>query len=297
MPERRAPTRRRSCTVAFATAMVLMGGAPAAYADDVSTAELRRRVERALVDPGAAAEVRAVDSVDGRPVDLERALAGATGPRLEARLRALDPGAAPAATTTGPAGEPRAEARRILEQRRFHPNAVPRPFRGIFRTLGRWLRPITSPIGRLWSDLWGDALTAGVLAAAVVGLAALASVRIIRRRSAAGVLRAGRGGGARRHDDPDDLERRAAEAERAGNLDLALRLRFRAGLARLDRAGVVADRPALTTGALIRQLRSEELRALTAAFEEVAYGGRPASPDDVAAARTGWPRVLDEVAR
>ncbi|MGI8683624.1 MAG: DUF4129 domain-containing protein, partial [Acidimicrobiales bacterium] len=69
------------------------------------------------------------------------------------------------------------------------------------------------------------------------------------------------------------------------------------GVERLDRAGVVVAKPALTTGALTRQLPSARLHALADAFEEVAYGGRPASADDVAAARSGWPRVLDEVAR
>ena len=48
--------------------------------------------------------------------------------------------------------------------------------------------------------------------------------------------------------------------ERRGDLDAALRLRFLAGLVRLDDAGVVRLRPGLTNGAVSRTLRSPRLR-------------------------------------
>lgn len=298
---RKAPATRllRSRALTPAALMVVLAVtavAGPAGAEEVTAGELHELVQRASSDPAALSALRRVDRVDGRPVDLDRALAGASGPDLDARLRALDPGASVAA---GPRGgdEPRDQARRILEERRFHPGSVPRPFRGVFRTLGRWLRPLVEPLERAWSDVFDNAAAVGALGAGVVGLAALASLRVIRRRSSAGVERVRRARDGRRHADPDELERRAVEAERAGHLDAALRLRFRAGLLRLDRAGVVADRPALTTGALTRELPSPLLRDLAAAFEEVAYGGRTASPDDLAAARAGWPRVLEEVAR
>ena len=299
MLERRAANRRpRAALVAVLLVAVLVLGAPGtAGASEITAGELHDLVQRALSDESAVAELRRVDAVDGRPVDLASALAGASGRDLEARLRALDPGPSVARPGSGTNGvhDPGAQAERILEERRFHPGSVPRPFRGLFRALGRWLRPVSEPLGRAWSYVFGHAWSAGLIGAAVVILAVLVSVRVIRRRSAAGVLRSQRDRWRGRADDPDDLERRAADAERAGDLALAVRLRFRAGLLRLDRAGVVVDRPALTTGALTRQLPSTELRDLAVAFEEVAYGGRPASPDDVAAARAGWSRVLEEV--
>lgn len=285
--------------LALAAVLVVGTGPAPAVAEEVSGIELQALLRRAGSDPDALAALRRVDRVDGRPVDLRRALAGADGAALDGRLAALDPGPGRPGPATDPAdgAVARADARRILEQRRFHPGAAPRPFRGLFRTLGRWLRPVSGPIARAWSAVSDDTLGVAILSAGVVGLAALTSLRIIRRRSSAGVVRAGRSRSGQWHDDPDALEGRAAEAERAGDLALALRLRFRAGLVRLDRAGVVADRPALTTGALTRQLPSPQLRALATTFDEVAYGGRPASPDDLAAARSGWPRVLEEVAR
>ena len=301
MHERWAGARRpRAAFVAVLLVAILLLGAPGtAGASEITDRELHDLVQRALSDESVVVELRRVDAVDGRPVDLALALDGASGRDLEARLRALDPGPSVSRPRGGTGGvdDPGAQARHILEERRFHPGSVPRPFRGLFRTVGRWLRPVSEPLGRAWSYVFSRAWSTGLIGAAVVLLAVLVSVRVIRRRSAAGVLRSRRDRWRGRADDPEDLERRAADAERAGDLALAVRLRFRAGLLRLDRAGVVVDRPALTTGALTRQLPSTELRDLAVTFEEVAYGGRPASPDDVAAARAGWTRVLEEVTR
>ena len=302
MRRRRATARRlrvAPIAVLLVGALLVLSAPGTAGASEVTSAELHDLVQRAPSDEAALAELRRVDAVDGRPVDLSRALAGASGAALEARLRSLDPG--PSAAAPGPARDgvedPAARARRILEERRFHPGSVPRPFKGLFQTLGRWLRPVSGPLGRAWSYVFERAWTTGLIGLAVVLLAIVVSVRVIRRRSRAGILRSHKERWRGRAEDPDDLERRAADAERAGDLALAVRLRFRAGLLRLDRAGVVVDRPALTTGALTRQLPSSRLRELAVTFEEVAYGGRPASPDDVAAARAGWTRVLEEVAR
>lgn len=299
MAERRRYTSRRAAApAALAAVLALAGvaGARPAGAEEVSAAQLHQLVQRALADPAAAGRLRSIDSVDGQPVDLDRALAGATGDELRARLRVLDPG--PASTGAAvPAGDPQADAMRILRDRRFRPSPVPRPFRGLLHTLGRWLRPIGDPLGQFFGAVAGSELALLLVALAVVALALLVSGRVIRRRSTAGVDHARRHRLRARDEDPDELDRLAAAAEQAGDLDLALRLRFRAGVLRLDRAGVVDDRPALTTGLLTRQLPSPLLRALALAFEEVAYGGRPASPADVAAARTGWPQLLEEAGR
>lgn len=256
---------------------------------EVTADDLRRLAARAASDPGAAEALRRVERVDGRPVDLGRALDGAAGDELAARLAALGAdgaGAPPAASAA------RDQAAQILEGRRFNPSPVPRPFRGVLRRLGEWARPLTRPVGRLWAEVADNALAAAALGTTVLVASALVAARLVGRRSAAGIGRPRPPGGPERHDDPEELERRAAAAEAAGDLRTALRLRFRAGLLRLDRAGAIVDRPALTTGELARHLSLPPLPELAAAFEEVAYGGRPATPDDVAAARAGWPRVV-----
>ena len=198
-------------------------------------------------------------------------------------LGAVDPDAA------------RQAARDILSDPRYHPRRAPRPFAGFFRRLGEL---IVDPIIRFFRGI-GDLLPSVgsapwlVLAGVVVVAAVVITVKLSSGR---GRQRFGsaRGNG---HDedslDPEDLERRAEEAERRGDLDLALRLRFRAGLVRLDDAGVVRLRPGLTNAAVSRLLRSSRFDELAGDFDEVAYGGRPATAAQVATARTSWPTLVE----
>lgn len=285
---------RAAAVAAIAVVVVGLGTVPPASAQNVTGAELEELAARAGNDPGALAQLRAVREVDGQPVDMNRALAGAEGPGLAARLRALSERA------TGPGVVPfeaRRDAEEVLHGRRFKPARVPRPFAGLLRTLGRWLEPVGEPIGRLWSRV-SDSLVGQLVMVGVVFLvAALASIRLIGRRSPENVHRARPFGVAGHSLDPDELERDAAAAERAGDLDHAVRLRFVAGVLRLDRAGVITYRSSLTTGQLRARVPSGLFTELAAAFEEIAYGGRPAQEADVQAATEAWPRVLAEARR
>ena len=114
-------------------------------------------------------------------------------------------------------------------------------------------------------------------------------------------LGASRGGGvvdraARSAASPGSIRassmRLADEAEGRGELELALRLRFRAGLVRLARVEAIPQPETLTSRQLVRLLGSEQFRGLARDLDEVVYGGRPASRADVENARTGWPQVL-----
>jgi hypothetical protein len=199
-------------------------------------------------------------------------------------LTAVDPDAARRAAET------------ILADRRFHPDRGPRPFAGFFRRVGEL---IVDPVIRFF-DAVGDALPeVGTGAWLGIALVVIIAATVLTVRLSAGRSRqrfpGGRGGGAGDDDglDPEELERRAEEAERAGDLDGALRLRFRAGLGRLARVGVVRPRPGLTNAAVSRTLRSPRFDELAADFDEIAYGGRPATDDDLVAARSTWPAVLE----
>ncbi|HEV7861121.1 MAG TPA: DUF4129 domain-containing protein [Acidimicrobiia bacterium] len=186
-------------------------------------------------------------------------------------------------------------ARDILTDRRFHPDQGPRPFAGFFRRVGEL---VVDPVLRFFSRI-GDLLPSVgsplwlVFAAVVVIVAAVLTTRLSASRGRQ------RFPGGRRAPvgddglDPDELERRAEEAELRGELDAALRLRFRAGLGRLDGAGVVRVRPGLTNAALSRALRSPRFDELAGDFDEVAYGGRAATAADLASARSHWPAVVD----
>ena len=186
-------------------------------------------------------------------------------------------------------------AKEILADRRFHPHHGPRPLAGFFRRVGelvvdpvlRFFRAIGDLLPSVGSPLWL------AIAAVVVVAAAVLTIRLSAGRGRQRFPGAGRRAAGEDGLHPDDLERRAEEAERRGDLDAALRLRFRAGPLRLADAGVVRLRPGLTNAAVSRALRSPRFDELAGDFDEVAYGGRPATEADVATARSGWPAVVE----
>ena len=275
-------TLRRAVAAGLAS---LAAAAPPAAAQEVTRAELRDLAARAQSDPGALEELRRVERVDGAPADLEQALAGVEGEALERRLGALAEGAG------GPAAVPppraREEAQAILSERRFHGTDVPRPFRRPIEWLGDRLRAVGESVPGGPTALWV------IVGALVVGLAALVAGRVGRRRAADAVER-GRAATAGAETDVRRLEEEAAEAERRGELERALRLLFRAGLLRLDRARAIVLRDSLTTGQVRRELRSREFDGVARVFDEVTYGRRPPEPGDVEASRSGWRRVLEK---
>lgn len=187
----------------------------------------------------------------------------------------------------------RAQARQILSERRFHGSHLPRPFHGVLSWLARhlhfvarswnWLAGGVGGVGHLWTIV-------GVI---VVAITAYVALRLARRRtgyeSVASERRARVG-----EEDPAALEREADDAERRGEFAAALRLRFRAGLLRLGRARVLPLRPSLRTREARRLLRNARFDRLADDFDEVVYGGRKPLPDDVATARSEWPRVVEE---
>jgi hypothetical protein len=194
-----------------------------------------------------------------------------------------------------PGGPDRAEARRILGGRKYHPVEVPKPFAGVLHRLGGWLRPLGEPIGRFLAHLPDHPIPAALLALAVLAVAGIASMRLARRRNASPVPGRPSGGRGAEAEDPDALDRRAREAEDEGRLELAYRLRFRAGLLRLSAAGALPYRPSLTTRGLVDLVRSTPFDHLAQEFDQVVYGRRALSVADLQDARDGWRRVLEEV--
>jgi len=126
----------------------------------------------------------------------------------------------------------------------------------------------------------------------VLVAAALLARGSIRRRSAAAARTARAGSPSR--EDPAALEREAERAAAGGEWDRAVRLRFRAGLLRLDARELIEYRPSLTTGEVAEAIFSPAFDRVGADFDEIAYGGRPAGESDEAASREGWERVLSE---
>jgi hypothetical protein len=200
---------------------------------------------------------------------------------------------------TGAAGSPssasaaRRGAQEILAQRRFEERDTPRPFREPLEWLRDRLRSAVEPIvSRVAPHVPGGRSTVWTIAAlVVVALAAALAARIVRRRTSEATQRAR--AATEGPLDPRRLEREADEAERRGDLERALRLRFRAGLVRLQRAEVIPARESLTSGEVARRLRSPDFDRVAATFDEVVYGGRRPLSADVESSRAAWSRVLE----
>ena len=95
-------------------------------------------------------------------------------------------------------------------------------------------------------------------------------------------------------EDLTDLERAAEDAAVEGANELAVRLRFRLGLARLEAQGVIPDRRTTTSHQVGLVLQSRVFDELSSRHELITYAQKPALPHDVASARDGWDQLLAE---
>lgn len=205
------------------------------------------------------------------------------------------------AAATGPsAHQAQHEAQRILAERRFKEAHVPDPLGGVFTAIGDLLTKIGNWIDHGVQSLagglpGGTGLLIVIGAALALGLSAWLTARTLRRRAEAAGPGAGTGRAAARPVDPRALERAADDAEQAGDFDAAVRLRFRAGLVRLDRGGRFRVRESTPTREVARALRSPTFDRVAAGFDAVAYGARVPGAEDARLQRSGWRALLDEV--
>jgi hypothetical protein len=266
-----------------------------ASAQSVSGTELTALAERAATDEDARAELLAVERVDGRPVAVRETLEGARGGQLERRARLIAGSVAAEEATTTPADD-RREAQAVLAERRFHGSELPRPLAGPLEWIGDRIQPAIDWINDRGQAVPGGSLVLWTLLAAGVLLgAALVTSTTIRRRALA--LDRARAAALPAAEDPRALEREAERAERDNDWERAVRLRFRAGLLRLDRRKVIVYRPSMTTGEVARAVDSPAFREVGDRFDAIAYGGRPAQRDDAEHARRGWAEVLHDERR
>jgi hypothetical protein len=219
---------------------------------------------------------------------------------------------ASAATVTAAAAVDPGQARRdvdaILHGARFHPKGPPRPLDSVLNWLDDHLQPVWhalgtvfGPIGRFFTRLWDDTLGALPWPVAVVAVLALVGglvfllARALEQRAAPRAARASAGAARVAEQSARDLEARADEAARVGDLDRAVRLRFRAGLLRLEHdAHAIINRPGLTTREVRERLHSPRFDGLADTFEAVAYGDVDAHTGDVDTARRDWPVIVGE---
>jgi len=284
------------------TAAFIVALTPSVAAGAAATAQQVRELARdATFDDAALRRLEGIDEIDGRPVDLDRLLHGATGTEIAQRVETLlRSGTSPVVGDTASA---RAQAREILSQDRYQPDEIPRPFRGPLEWIAARLEPVADALDTAyrWVADFFRTLASGtpggvatlwtILGLAIVAAVATQTKRAVERRGAARATELATADEHRSHD-PRDLERQAAAARARGDHELAIRLLFRAGLLRLIRARAIPARDSLTTGEIRRLLRSAEFDRIGTTFDEIAYGRRPATDADARAARDAWSQLL-----
>jgi hypothetical protein len=286
---------RRGRLAAFAVAALALAAPSPAAAEAVSGAELVALADQAVDDAAARERLLEVDEVDGRPVAVRLALAGARGEEIADRARLIAAQVA-AAAPQGTAAEARAQAHAVLDDARYKGSGLPRPLEKPLAWLSDKLEPLIDRINNLGTDVpGGPPVVWTLLAMLVLLLAGMGTSTSIRRRAIA--IERERAAAVPEADDPNALERAAGQAERDEQWERAVRLRFRAGLLRLDRRKVLVYRPSLTTGEVARTLKVPAFDEVGARFDEIAYGGRAAERDDAEASQQGWKDVLAEVGR
>jgi hypothetical protein len=191
--------------------------------------------------------------------------------------------------------EARGQARDILAEDRFH--AGGRRHEGLLHRVFAWLGDRLEDAG---AALPGGPVVGWLLLVAAVTVLTAAVVSWVsarRRRAAADRVPGPSDVPGAAALGPAELERRAADAERDGDLDAAVRLRFAAGLLRLDAARAITLHPSLTSGDVGRLIASSRYDDLAATHDAIAYGGHHAAEADAQAARAGWPAVVGEARR
>jgi hypothetical protein len=206
------------------------------------------------------------------------------------------------------AASARKQVRSILDgpQYRSRPERTFQPLRGAIDATGRWFDRVFGPawrwvdhhlfhpIGRWFTTDIGLSWPVVVLAIAlVVGFAI--GVIAMRRRPRVGFEESD-GDAVFTVEDPRRLEELARQAEAAGDLRAAIRLRFRAGVADLDNLGVISRGPTRTTAQIAGVLNSAEFETLASDLEAIVYGGVTATQEQASIARSTWPVVISEAA-
>jgi uncharacterized protein DUF4129 len=288
----------RTRRAALACVLACAAWPAAAHGAEATAGEVRALAAAAQRDSAALARLRAVDVVDGRRARLGDVLRGRDAD-VRARLRALAQPPAPPGGAAPRAGAAREQARDVLAQRRFQRTKVPSLLHDVRARIGEALRALGRPFESAFNWLanrlpGGPPVLWALLGACVLAAAALLATRAGWQREEDRSRDAAGDGEARM--TAARLRQEAERAERQGALEAALRLRFRAGLVELDDRELIELRPALTNRELLGAVPSPTLAELVDGFEAVAYGGRPADPDDLRSARDGWPRVPEEAA-
>jgi hypothetical protein len=183
---------------------------------------------------------------------------------------------------------------------------LPRPFAGILHVIGTWLDKVFTPLERWVHNLFHYlSMSLGIpgsyiwitLGVVVIAVATGVTAIYVRRSARLGVeaLSPHASASTEVGNNPEKLERLALQAENVGDYSTAVRLRFRAGLTRLEQLGLVRQQAVRTSSNIAAAIHSPTFSRLAWMFDNIAYGGMLASAKDAREASSDWMLVQQEV--
>jgi hypothetical protein len=186
----------------------------------------------------------------------------------------------------------RAEAEQILSQAKYrvettNSERVSAWIRDLWFRFLDFLDSVAGLVG-------GPIVLGSILVVTVVVVSVLIARNLGKRRAREMDQRIRREHALARGADPSVLEEAADLAAERGDIGEAVRLRFRAGLLRLDEAGLIRFRPGLTSAEITDLLQSPVFQGLAVRFDEIVYGHQSATAEDYQSAQNGWRDLLDQ---
>ena len=201
---------------------------------------------------------------------------------------------------SGTATAARRQAQEILSRPPFTGGrrSVPHPLTGVLHAIGRalqiafgpifrWLRrELADPVGHGFRLAFGSFAPAAGIGVAVLAGAVIAVV-LVRRRTRVSAERAGERPGLVAAD-PTDLEREADRMAGQGDFAGAVRLRFAAGLRRLETDGLLTEADIRTGQQVAASIGSPAFERLATQHEAIAYAAASAGAGDDERAQRDW---------
>jgi hypothetical protein len=201
-------------------------------------------------------------------------------------------------------------ARQQVHQILSHPpytaakNSTPRPLAGLLHAIGRGLEIAFGPlvrwvshhllaaVGSGFTQVFGSwAPVIGMTLTVAVGVAL--AILLVHRRSRI-AHRGEREESVKLAIDPADLEARADRLALDGDYAASFRLRFEAGLIRLESLGLIAGQRTRTDAELTDRIGSAAFDHLARRHEAITFAAQPASERDDEQAKSDWPHVPQE---
>ena len=264
--------------------VVLIASAGPAAAVDATAQDVARLAERAVTDPAARDELAEVTSVGGIPVDFSAILDARDESDVLARLDTLATDIARDATPNHDHSNVTEEARDILSKPPYVARSASRP--GLMDRIGNFIAGLFPRSGS------SALLTLVLLIGGILALIPL--FRWLAQRNANWTALDGIEEKPRERSH--QLGEAADRAESDRDIELALRLRFRAGVTALAERGAL-DHPVSASTSTVRRLVQGGLDGFLVRFDEIVYGRKPPNEADLVEARRGWTHLVDEASK